>query len=235
MKQFHILGLIFAIAVIGLVGLGSPNHALAQQIALAGTTSPQTGDFVPSDPSSDITFAEFPGQLDNSDDTPGPYPGSIVDLSFAGPPGNGASANSGKKAKSNPQFDGGFEGLNIYQQRYSRGGNQFSAEPPDQGMCAGNGFVLEAVNGVLNIFNTSGQSVLPDNTATNIVAGFCAECEPCHRPEFVLRLRGSDQPQDWRSWARVKRPELPLRRGYAALVCCSADLGHSSKRIIHRN
>jgi len=172
MKQFHILGLIFAIAVIGLVGLGSPNHALAQQIALAGTTSPQTGDFVPSDPSSDLTFAEFPGQLDNSDDTPGPYPGSIVDLSFAGPPGNGASANSGKKAKSNPQFDGGFEGLNIYQQRYSRGGNQFSAEPPDQGMCAGNGFVLEAVNGVLNIFNTSGQSVLPDNTATNIVAGF---------------------------------------------------------------
>jgi len=113
MKQFHILGLIFAIAVIGLVGLGSPNHAIAQQISLAGTTSPQTGDFVPSDPNSDITHAEFPGQLDNDDDTPGPYPGSITDQSFAGPPGHGASANSGKKAKSNPQFNVGFEGLNF--------------------------------------------------------------------------------------------------------------------------
>ena len=172
MKQLHLSGLIFAIAAIGLVGLWSPSRALAQQISLAGTTSPQTGDFVPSDPSSDLTFAEFPGQIDNDDGTPGPYPGSITDLSFAGPPGHGASVNSGKKAKSNPQFNVGFEGLNFYQQRYSRGGNQFSVEPPDQGMCAGNGFVLEAVNDVLNIFNTSGQSVLPDNTAANIVAGF---------------------------------------------------------------
>jgi hypothetical protein len=172
MKQFQLSGLIFAITVIGLVGLGSPNHASAQQISLAGTTSPQTGGFVSSDPSSDLTFAEFPGQIDNSDGTPGPYPGSIVDLSFASGPGRGASVNSGKKAKSNPQFNVGFEGLNFYQQRYSRGGNQFSVEPPDQGMCAGNGFVLEVVNDVLNIFNTSGQSALPDNTASNIVAGF---------------------------------------------------------------
>src|SRR5512146_2869510 len=39
-------------------------------------------------------------------------------------------------------------------------------------MCVGNGFVVEAVNDVFNVFNSSGQSVLPDNTATNIVAGF---------------------------------------------------------------
>jgi len=32
--------------------------------------------------------------------------------------------------------------------------------------------VLETTNDVLNVFNTSGQSVLPDNTATNIVGGF---------------------------------------------------------------
>jgi hypothetical protein len=53
----------------------------------------------------------------------------------------------------------------------ARGGNQFSVEPPDQGLCAGNGYVLEIVN-VINVFNASGQSVLPDNTSTNIVAGF---------------------------------------------------------------
>jgi hypothetical protein len=38
-------------------------------------------------------------------------------------------------------------------------------------MCAGNGYVLEAVNDVLNVYDTSGHSVLPDNTATNIVGG----------------------------------------------------------------
>src|SRR5438132_11776478 len=144
--------------------------ASAQQIPLAGTTTPATGDFTSSG-DSDVTQAEYPGQVD-TDQGPGPFPGSIVNRSLSVGNGKGASVNSGKKAKSNPQFNLGFEGLNFYQQRYSRGGNQFSVEPPDQGMCAGNGFVLEAVNDVLNVFNTSGQSVLPDNTSTNIVSGF---------------------------------------------------------------
>jgi hypothetical protein len=80
---------------------------------------------------------------------------------------------SAEKAKSNPELDFGFEGLNFYQQRYARGGNQFSVEPPDQGLCVGNGYVVEAVNDVLNVYSAAtGQSVLPDNTATNIVGGF---------------------------------------------------------------
>jgi hypothetical protein len=119
----------------------------------------------------DVTQAEFPVQAD-SEVGPGPYPGTIVNRSLSTGTGNGVSVNSGKKAKSNPQFVSGFEGLNFYQQRYARGGNQFSVEPPDQGICAGIGYVLEVVNDVLNIFNASGQSVLPDNTSTNIVGGF---------------------------------------------------------------
>jgi hypothetical protein len=40
-------------------------------------------------------------------------------------------------------------------------------------MCAGNGYVVEAVNDVLNVYSAAtGASVLPDNTATNIVSGF---------------------------------------------------------------
>ena len=171
MKLIRLSGLMFAIAVASSAFLWAPG-ALAQQVPLSGVSSPQTGSFTPSDPNSDLTFAEFPGQIDNDDGTPGPYPGQITDLTFANNPGNGASVSSGKKAKSNPQFNVGFEGLNFYQQRYSRGGNQFSVEPPDQGLCAGNGFVLEAVNDVLNIFNAAGQSVLPDNTSANIVSGF---------------------------------------------------------------
>jgi len=140
-------------------------------IPSAGTTSPQTGDFTPSG-SGGITQAEFPGQMDEEDGGPGPYPGMIVNRSLSKGSGNGVSVNSGKKAKSNPQFNVGFEGLNLFQQRYARGGNQFTVEPPDQALCVGNGYVVEAVNDVLNVYNTSGQSVLPDNTATNIVSGF---------------------------------------------------------------
>jgi hypothetical protein len=102
---------------------------------------------------------------------PAPYSGTIVDRSNSKGTGNGVSVNSGAKAKSNPQFVTGFEGLNLYQQRYARGGNQFTVEPPDQGLCAGNGFVVEVVNDVFNVYNAAGQSQLPDNTATNIVGG----------------------------------------------------------------
>ena len=144
---------------------------VAKQVPNGGTTSISTGDFSASG-SGDVTQAEFPGQQDNPDGSPGPYPGIITDRSLSNGVGNGVSVNSGKKAKSNPTFNSGFEGLNHYQQRYSRGGNQFSVEPPDQGLCVGNGYVVEAVNDVLNVFNTSGQSQLPDNTAANIVAGF---------------------------------------------------------------
>ncbi len=143
---------------------------VTQQVPSSGTTSLQTGDFTPSG-SGDVTQAEFPGQQDEPNG-PGPYPGTIVDRSLSQHASNGVSVTSGKKAKSNPAFQTGFEGLNLYQQRYARGGNQFTVEPPDQGLCVGNGYIVEAVNDVINVFNTSGSSVLPDNTAANIVAGF---------------------------------------------------------------
>jgi hypothetical protein len=146
-------------------------QAVTRSVSLTGTSSPSTGDFAPSG-DSDVTFAEFPGQVDQDDGSPGPYPGVIVNRSLSRGVGSGVSIKSGARAKSNPTFDFGFEGLNFYQQRYARGGNQFSVEPPDQALCVGNGYVLEAVNDVLNVFDTSGHSVLPDNTSTNIVSGF---------------------------------------------------------------
>src|SRR6266487_3106155 len=148
------------------------SSSATRQIALSGTSSPQTGDYAPSG-DGDVTQAEFPGQEDEADGSPGPYPGTIVDRSLSNGTGHGVSVNSGKKVKKNPQFNTGFEGLNHYQQRYTRGGNQFSLEPPDQGLCVGNGYVLETVNDVLNVYGAAtGASVLPDNTATNIVSGF---------------------------------------------------------------
>jgi hypothetical protein len=161
---------VMALAAVPAGAAPALSSGLATQIPKGGTSSPQTGGFTPSG-DGDVTQAEFPGQEDG-EEGPDAFDGTIVDRSLSNGTGHGASVNSGKKAKSNPKFNNGFEGLNFYQQRYARGGNQFSVEPPDQGMCVGNGYVLEAVNDVLNVFNTAGQSVLPDNTATNIVAGF---------------------------------------------------------------
>jgi hypothetical protein len=53
-----------------------------------------------------------------------------------------------------------FEGLNLFQERYVAGnGNQFTFEPPDQGMCVGNGFVLESVNDALRVYDTAGHAL----------------------------------------------------------------------------
>ena len=151
----------------------SPARAATQGVALVGTTSPVTAD-APASGVGDATQAEFPGQLDAAAG-PGPYPGTIVNRSLSDGVGHGASVTSGKKAKSNPSFKTGFEGLSFYQQRFARGGNQFSVEPPDQALCVGNGYELEAVNDVMNVFNAAGASALPDNTATNIVGGFARD------------------------------------------------------------
>jgi len=165
------VGLVLALLVSALAFTGS--SALANgsqsQVPLAGTGAPQTGYFTPSG-ANDVTSEEFPTA---SADGTGTYVyNGVIDRSLSSGVGHGLSVNSGKKAKSNPQLNLNFAGLNHYQQRYSRGGNQFSLEPPDQGLCVGNGYVVEATNDVINVFNTAGQSVLPDNTATNIVAGF---------------------------------------------------------------
>ena len=142
--------LVLIVALTGVVP-ASAASGVVTQIPISGTGSPVTGDFAPS--GGDGTQLEFPAS--EEEDAPEAYNG-IVDRSFSSHTSHGVSANSGKKAKSNPTFNKGFEGLNLFQQRYARGGNQFTVEPPDQGLCAGNGYVLEAVNDVLNVFNTSG-------------------------------------------------------------------------------
>lgn len=51
----------------------------------------------------------------------------------------------------------GFNGLTHLDQRLASGGDQFSLEPPDQGLAVGNGFVLEAVNTALAVYDTTGK------------------------------------------------------------------------------
>jgi len=82
---------------------------------------------------------------------------SLVNRSESnGKSGDGSGAADSNKDTSNPQQVLSFDGLNHFAQRTANGGNQFSVEPPDQGLCTGNGFVLETVNDVMAVYNTAG-------------------------------------------------------------------------------
>ena len=94
------------------------------------------------------------GDADGSDGSDGTtainrtLPGAVT--------GNGRVISPSAKPKSNPALGTNFQGLNFFEQRFANNGNQFSVEPPDQGLCAGNGFVVESVNDVLRIFQSDG-------------------------------------------------------------------------------
>ncbi|HET9790409.1 MAG TPA: hypothetical protein VFR08_03830 [Candidatus Angelobacter sp.] len=84
----------------------------------------------------------------------------------------GTTTGSGRivssKPKSNPTLGTHFQGLNFHDQRFANGGNQFSVEPPDQALCAGNGFVVESVNDVLQVYDAAGNALLNGGQAVDL-------------------------------------------------------------------
>jgi hypothetical protein len=100
---------------------------------------------------------EFPGGESEGDTAA--VAGAVVNRSYSVVAGNGPAVVSGKKAKANPEVATSFDGLNFRDQRTANNGNQFSVEPPDQSLCVGNGYVVEAVNDVLRVFDSAGAPV----------------------------------------------------------------------------
>ncbi|HET7182248.1 MAG TPA: hypothetical protein VFI15_08475, partial [Candidatus Limnocylindrales bacterium] len=57
-----------------------------------------------------------------------------------------------------------FSGIDHFQQRYGvAGGNQWSLEPPDQALCVGGGYVFEAVNNAIAVYDASGTQLASDS------------------------------------------------------------------------
>jgi hypothetical protein len=80
---------------------------------------------------------------------------SNAKVTHGGPGLSGIPADS--TAVANASGATTFAGINHYQQRYTVAhGNQWSVEPPDQGLCVGNGYVFEAVNNAIAVYNTAG-------------------------------------------------------------------------------
>src|SRR3954466_1169179 len=74
------------------------------------------------------------------------------------------AASAAGTVHTNPRPRRSFDGLRD--QRTANNGNQFSLEPPDQGLCVGNGHVVEAVNDAFRVYNPdgSGQTGVVDLT-----------------------------------------------------------------------
>jgi hypothetical protein len=74
-------------------------------------------------------------------------------------PLDAAIVSSSAVVGSNPELTVSFDGLNHRNQRLANGGNQFSLEPPDQGLCVGNGYAVEVVNSVIKVWDSSGHAL----------------------------------------------------------------------------
>jgi len=77
-----------------------------------------------------------------------------------------------------------FAGINHRQQRRADGGNQWSLTPPDQGLCAGAGQVVELVNNAIRVHDTSG-APLTDVVALNPFLGFSHEVDRTVTPNVA--------------------------------------------------
>ena len=170
MKLFKVLSVLTAMMLlISALGVASASAAApapsmeVRQASKGSSLAPHTGAFTQWVPGTGNTKELPPGSRDSKGPSGKPNLGANRSLSLGKSGPNGAAANSSALLSADPKLKTSFDGLNLFQQRYARGGNQFSTEPPDQGLCAGNGFVVETVNDVLNVYNTSGQSVLPAN------------------------------------------------------------------------
>jgi hypothetical protein len=112
--------------------------------------------FAPTAQGSDTGAGVQTPEIRPSTEAPGGPAGPDVVAGGAAAEGTGDSGGGGRTV-ANMSLT--FQGLYHRQQRFANGGNQFSVEPPDQGLCAGNGFVLETVNDVMRVFDTAGNPV----------------------------------------------------------------------------
>jgi len=163
------IGMALLIGVLGAVSLPAANPPLAPVTLSLQRTG--TSSFASAPPATDV--GGVPDEIDaalNSGDADGGDDsglGTQTNRSLPGTTtGHGKPVNS--KPKSTPVLDIHFQGLNFHDQRFANGGNQFSVEPPDQGLCAGNGFVLETVNDVLQVYDAAGNPLLNGGHAVDL-------------------------------------------------------------------
>jgi hypothetical protein len=88
-------------------------------------------------------------------------------------------------AGSNPDLLASVNGLTHRDQRLANNGNQFSLEPPDQALCVGNGFVVEATNSVLRVRSSGNGAALTGVADLNTFFGYPAAIDRTKNPPVI--------------------------------------------------
>jgi len=149
------------------------NSQVTRQISSSGSTQIQDttigADGIQA-PEIDSAISE--GDDDLGIDIPGAGGKTNLNRSIAPGQGQGQTVAARGHAKSNPEVIISVDGLNFHDQRFANNGNQFSVVPPDQGLCAGNGFVVESVNDVLRVLDSNGNTLR--TTDLNTFYGYAA-------------------------------------------------------------
>ncbi|HTD23856.1 MAG TPA: hypothetical protein VK738_14450 [Terriglobales bacterium] len=152
MKSPRVVMLLFSIVL-----LASMAAAQNQNLTSDGVTalsSPLSGA-----PVADDLFSKPSHEVDGR---VGPTVPNAV-LTVPGPVPQGAPAPAANSF--------GFNGISHFDQRTAGTGiyknTQFSVEPPDQGLAAGNGFILEDVNDALAVYNQRTHALLVGPTPVN--------------------------------------------------------------------
>jgi len=160
---------VLAILLAGMIVVSMPataagkGNGVVRHVAKSGTTkfNPikagtggggiQTGELAPGD-------FDAAGGGTSSHDHHGVNRSRSIELSSASVTGAPVAAGVGVSSSGPVAVNTSFDGMNHYDQRFgsSAGTNQFSLEPPDQGLCAGNGFVVEAINDVIRVYSPTG-------------------------------------------------------------------------------
>lgn len=80
-------------------------------------------------------------------------------------------------AKSNPSLVQSFDGLNNFDEASAAPGGNLIFEPPDQALCAGNGYVVDGVNDAMSVYNQSTHTRVAGPTTLNAFLGFAPELD----------------------------------------------------------
>jgi hypothetical protein len=95
----------------------------------------------------------------------------MVNRSIAKARGSGETVVSDERVGADAALRRSFDGLSMRDTRLADGGNSFSVEPPDQGLCVGNGFVVESVNDAIRVYDREGNA-LTGVTSLNTFYGY---------------------------------------------------------------
>ena len=137
-----------ALVVVGAASAGTTTHTIVSRgtFAVPNAPAPVAGD--------QSTIEMRPGNMDADPLSSG----ATVSRGTTTVDKHGRHGDGGQNA--DPALGSSFDGLNFFDQRFANGGNQFSLEPPDQGLCVGKGKVVEIVNDVYQVFDTHGHALM---------------------------------------------------------------------------